>query len=131
VEQGEAAARSPAGGTPGAAGGALSEWVTGEMDLRKANVRKEIRFRGGARSLFFYHTRPERRTSVGKRFRIIYLSFYLCSLFLLKNTVFNVFFHSSVQFHRKLISGAAASANVRDIHIFLSIFDVSSISFYQ
>jgi hypothetical protein len=28
----------------------------------------EIRFRGGARSLFFYHTRPERRTSVCKRF---------------------------------------------------------------
>jgi hypothetical protein len=43
MEQGEAAVRSPAGGTLGAAGGALStekskrnEWVTGKMDLKKA-----------------------------------------------------------------------------------------------
>jgi hypothetical protein len=35
----------------------------------KNNVRKEIRFRGGARSLFCYHARLERRTSVCKRFR--------------------------------------------------------------
>jgi hypothetical protein len=36
----------------------------GKNGSEKSNVRKEIRFRGGARSLFFYHARPERRTSV-------------------------------------------------------------------
>jgi hypothetical protein len=41
----------------------------GKNGSEKSNVRKEIRFRGGPRSLFFNHARPERRTSVCKRFR--------------------------------------------------------------
>jgi hypothetical protein len=71
VEQGEAAARSPTGGTPGAADGALSaekskrnEWVT-EKWIWKGNVRKEIRFRGGTRPYFFYHVAPSGASDVG------------------------------------------------------------------
>jgi hypothetical protein len=53
----------------------------GKNGSEKSNVRKEIRFRGGARSLFFYHARPERRTSVCKRFHIFFYRIVIFIIF--------------------------------------------------